>query len=144
MMQTGLAADQVTRTAKEFDFLCGRDMQDVKLMTMPFRQLNRSHGRYQSRLMVTNPTVIGHVVTPAELSCIGTHRGFIFAMGADRQSCLCKDPLKRLLMVNQQIPGTRANKDFDSGRSLCRLKHLQIVRGGTDVEAISPGSRKWT
>ena len=51
------------------------------------------------------------------LFCVSSHGRLVFAVRANRQRRFGKNLFQRRLLVDQQITGTRSDKNFDAGRA---------------------------
>ena len=80
--------------------------------------------------MITDLSRIG-------ITCrIRPHCGLILAMRRNRQGGLSENLLQRRLFVNQQIPCTRSDKDFDPWCSLRQLEFSRIFGRRTHIKAV--------
>ena len=67
-------------------------------VTMPVREIDRPFCRDDGGGFVPDAGMIGEIAAAAELGRVGSHGGFVFAMGADRQPRLGENPLQGLLV----------------------------------------------
>jgi hypothetical protein len=67
---------------------------------------------------------------------VAAYRRLVFAMSGDRQRRFREDAFQCLLLVDQEIPGTGADENLDSGCAADRGQFGNVRGCGTDVEAI--------
>ena len=136
MVRACFGGDQIAGRSQEFGFLGGRHVQHMKSVIMSIRQVDGSLCGNDGRFVIPNATVVGIRLPAVQTLGIRLHGGFVFAMSADRQIGFREDAFKGLLFVDQQVARTRSNKNFDAGGTFRLLQNIDIVRSGSDVEAV--------
>ena len=64
----------------------------------------------------------------SEPSLVGPDGGFILAVGANREGGFCKDAFEGLLVIDQEISGTRPYEDLDSWNAGSPFEVFEIGR----------------
>jgi hypothetical protein len=70
---------------QQIGFVAGRDVQHVKAVLVPPREIHRAPGRNDRSGMIANPAVIGDVGRARKTGRIRPYGRFVLAVGTDRQ-----------------------------------------------------------
>ena len=126
-MRAGFGGDQAAMIGQQLRFGAGRNVQHMKAVLVPKRQIDRPPRGDERRRVVANPRVVGDVVRAGESRRVGAHGRFVFAVGSDRQRRLGEDSFQRRLLVDEQIARAGADENLDPRRAVGRLQLVDVV-----------------